>query len=81
MLLMSLKHLYMGFPGGSVVEDPPVNAETEVQFPSWEDPLEGETATHSSILAWKITWTEEPVNGVTKSQTQLSDWACKVCLI
>ena len=48
----------MGFPGGSVVEDPPVNAETEVQFPSWEDPLEGETATHSSILAWKITWTK-----------------------
>ena len=60
MFLMSLKHLYMGFLGGSVVEDPPVNAETEVQFLSWEDPLEEETATHSSILAWKITWTEEP---------------------
>ena len=42
-----------------------------------EDPLEEEMATHSSILAWKILWTEEPdglVNGVTKSQTQLSDY-------
>ena len=31
-----------------------------VQFLSWEDPLEQEMATHSSILAWKIPWTEEP---------------------
>ena len=29
-------------------------------FFSWEDPLEKEMATHSSILAWKILWTEEP---------------------
>ena len=34
-----------------------------------ENPLEEETATHSSILAWKIPWREEP--GVTKSWTQL----------
>ena len=37
-----------------------------------------EMATHSSILAWKIPWTEEangPVHGVTKGQTQLSSWA------
>ena len=43
----------------------------------WEDPLEEEMATHSSLLAWKIPWTEEPgelhtVHGVAKSQTQLS---------
>ena len=41
---------------------------------SQEDPLEEEMATHSSILAWKIPWTEEPgklVSGVAKSQTQL----------
>ena len=31
-----------------------------VQFLGWEDPLEEEMATHSSILAWKISWTEEP---------------------
>ena len=31
-----------------------------IQSVSWEDPLEEETATHSSILAWEIPWTEEP---------------------
>ena len=34
--------------------------ETQVQSLGWEDPLEKEMATHSSILAWKIPWTEEP---------------------
>ena len=32
----------------------------DVSFDPWEDPLEKEVATHSSILAWKIPWTEEP---------------------
>ena len=49
----------------------------EMQFPSlhWEDPLEEEMTTHSSTLAWKLPWTEEPntVQKVSKSQTQLSD--------
>ena len=31
-----------------------------VQSPGWQDPLEEKMATHSSILAWKIPWTEEP---------------------
>ena len=47
--------------------------ETRVRSLSREDPLEKETATHSSIPAWRIPWTEEPggvtVHGVTKSQT------------
>ena len=34
--------------------------ETWVQSLGWDDPLEKEMATHSSILAWKISWTEEP---------------------
>jgi len=34
--------------------------ETQVQSPGWEDPLEKGTATHSSILAWRILWMEEP---------------------
>ena len=34
--------------------------ETQVRFQGWEDPLEKEMATHSSVLAWKIPWTEEP---------------------
>ena len=34
--------------------------ETWVQSPGWEDPLEKEMATHSTILAWRIPWTEDP---------------------
>ena len=37
----------------------PTMRETWVQSLGWEDPLEKEMATHSSILAWKIPWTEE----------------------
>ena len=51
--------------------------ETQVQSLGQEDPLEEETATHSSILAWEIPWTEEPGGlqsiGSQKSQTQLAD--------
>ena len=38
----------------------PAMRETWVQSLGWEDPLEKEMATHSSTLAWKIPWTEEP---------------------
>ena len=38
----------------------PAMRETQVQSLGWEDPLEKEMATHSSILAWEIPWTEEP---------------------
>jgi len=38
----------------------PVMQETWVRFLGWEDPLEKEMAIHSSTLAWKIPWTEEP---------------------
>ena len=38
----------------------PAMRETRVQFLGWEDPLEKEMAIHSSTLAWKIPWTEEP---------------------
>ena len=34
--------------------------EMQVQSPGWEDPLEAGMATHSSTLAWRIPWTEEP---------------------
>ena len=42
------------------VKRPPAVRETQVQSLGWEDPLEKEMATHSSNLAWKIPWTEEP---------------------
>ena len=38
----------------------PAVQETQVRFLDREDPLEKETATHSSVLAWRIPWTEEP---------------------
>ena len=47
--------------------------ETWVQSLGWEDPLEKEMATYSSILAWRIPWTEEPgglqVHGVVENRT------------
>ena len=46
------------FPGGSVVKNPPSDAGDTVRSLGWEDPLEEEMGTHSSILAWKRA--EEP---------------------
>ena len=54
----------------------PAKRETWVQSLAWEDPLEKGMATYSSVLAWRIPWTEEPgelVHGVAKSQTRLSN--------
>ena len=42
------------------VKNLPAVQETQVQSLGWEDPLEKGMATHSSILAWRIPWTEEP---------------------
>ena len=47
--------------GGLVVKDPTAKLETQVQSLGWEDSLEKELATHSSILVWRIPWKEEPV--------------------
>ena len=55
--------MYMDFPGDSVLKNPlPMKKmqETWIPFLCWKDPLEEEMATHPSILAWKIPWTEEP---------------------
>ena len=43
-----------------MVKNLPAKPEGQVQFLSQKDPLEEEMTTHSSILAWKIPWTEEP---------------------
>ena len=67
----------VGFPGCSVVKNPPANAGDAFQSLGWEDPLEKEMATHSSILACEFPWTEEhdglKSTGWQKGQTQLSD--------
>ena len=49
-----------GLTGGAVVNNLPANEGDTGSIPGWEDPLENETTTHSSILAWEIPWTEEP---------------------
>ena len=61
-----------------MVKNLPAMQETQVWSLGGEDPLEKGMATYSSILAWRIPWTEEPgrstVHGVTKSRTWLNDW-------
>ena len=57
-----------------IVKSLPAMQETWVQSLGWEDPLEKEMATHSSILAWTIPWTVYIVHGVAKSWTLLSDF-------
>ena len=60
-----------GFPSGSMVKNLSATQEMRVRYWGLENPLEEEgMATHSSILAWRIPWTEEP--WWAKSQTQLS---------
>ena len=49
-----------GLLGGSVIKNFLANAEAWVQSLVQEDPLEKEMATHFSVLAWEIPWTEEP---------------------
>ena len=43
-----------------MVKNLPAMWETRVQLLGWKDPLEEEMATHSSIIAWRISWAEEP---------------------
>ena len=50
----------VGFPVSSVVKNPPEMQEMCVQSLGQEDPLEKAMSTHSSILAWRIPWTEKP---------------------
>ena len=60
-----------------MVRNPPAKQETGFQSLGWEDPLEKDMATHSSILAWEIPWTKEPGGlqsmGLHQSQIPLSN--------
>ena len=72
-------------PVAQSVKNLPAKQETWVQFLGWEDPLEKEMATHSSILTWRISCTEElgrlHLWGL-KSQTRLSNWVlCYLLLV
>ena len=50
----------LGFPGASVVKNPPAMQEMRVPSLGRADPLEKDMTTHSSVLAWRTPWTEEP---------------------
>ena len=58
--IMAHLYIFRGFSGGTMVKNSFAMQEMRVRSLGQEDPLEEEMATHSSILAWKITWTEEP---------------------
>ena len=57
----------------SAIQNPPTIQETWVGFLSQKDPLEKEMATHSSILAWEIPWTEEEPGSLQSMRSQKSD--------
>ena len=65
------------FPGDSVLKDPPANAGDAGSTPGWGDPLKKGMATHSSVLAQEIPWTEEPGGlqsmGLQKNWTRFSN--------
>ena len=70
----STTHTHTGFPGHSVVKNLPAMQdlqETRVRSLGQEDPLEEVMATHSSILAWRVPRTKEPVHRAAQSRTQL----------
>ena len=70
--MLNASILLLIFPGGSDSKNLPAMQETWDRFLGWENPLEKEMATHSSILVWKIPWTEEP-GGLQSMGSQESD--------
>ena len=61
----------LGFPGASVVKNPPANGGDSGLIPGSGKSLEVEMTTHSSILAWEIPWTEDP-DGLQSMESQKS---------
>ena len=62
----------MGFPGGSVVKNLPSHARDAVSNPRSRRSPQKQMATHPSILAWEIPWTEEP-GGLQRMGSQEAD--------
>ena len=79
-LFLSLKYIFINDDDNDAqtVKNPPAMQGTWVQSLGWEDALEKEMATHSSILAWRFPWTEEP-GGLQSmgSQRVRHDWTTK----
>ena len=73
--------MYMAFPDGSTVKNPPAMQEMWVQSLGQEDPLEKEMATHSSILGWRILWTEEPGGLLSMGSHRVGhNWSDLACM-
>ena len=74
-----------GFPGGSVVKNLPAMQEMRVWFLGQEDPLEEGMATHSSVLACRIPWIEEPgkLQSIVLQRVRhdWSDLSCTQCIV
>ena len=67
--MYSRQHIMRASLIAQLVNHLPAVQETQVRFPSWEDPQEKEVATHSSTFAWRVPWTEEPgghSSGITR---------------
>ena len=64
----------MGFPGGSVVNNPPAVQEMQVRSLDQEDPLEKEKVTHSSILAWEIPMDKKSLVGYIQLMGPQKSW-------
>ena len=77
-MLLSSPHVIQGFPGGSVVKNLPANAGDTGSILGQENPMREEMATHSSILAWRISWTEEPSGLQSMGSQPLSALASSV---
>ena len=73
---LNMDEMVEGFPSSSAGKESACNVGDLGSIPRWKDPLEEGMATHSSILAWRVPWTEEP-GGLqsmrSQSQTRLSD--------
>ena len=75
--------IFSGFSGGSGGKESACQCRDAGSIPSWEDPLEKGMATHSSILAWRIPWTEDP-SGLQSMRLQRvgHEWVTEhVCLM
>ena len=69
----------MGFPGGSVVKNLPAMQDMQVWSLARKNPLEKEMATHCSILAWEIPWTEKSGGLQSMGLQRIGhDWADKL---
>ena len=82
--IWTLPIYYRAFLVVQLVKNPPAMRETWVWSLGWEDPLEKGKATHSSILAWRSPWTEEPGRlqsmGLQSDMTQWLSFSHKSCL-